>query len=76
MNSKYLTAALPLFAFACNAGAADSYRYLHVTLDTVWYIFLFLLPGVLLPLAVAAWLYWRHAKRGKAPGQDAKGDKP
>jgi len=76
MNSKYLTAALFLFALAGNAEAVDSYRYLHVTLDTVWYIFLFLLPGVLLPLAVAAWLYWRYARRGKAPGQGAKDNEP
>jgi hypothetical protein len=65
MNSKYPIAALFLFAFSCDAWAVDSYRYLHVTLDTIWYIFLFLLPGVLLPLALAVWLYWRYAKRGK-----------
>lgn len=76
MNTRYLIAALSLLAFASNAGAADSYRYLHVTLDTVWYIFLFLLPGVLAPLAVAAWLYWRYAKRGKSPDQNAKGGEP
>lgn len=76
MNRKCRITALLLLAFACNAQAVDSYRYLHVTLDTVWYIFLFLLPGVLAPLAVAAWLYWRYAKRGKGPGQGGKSNEP
>ncbi len=48
------------------AYALDSYRYLHVTIDTLWYIFLFLVPGVLAPIGIAALLYWRNAKRASS----------
>jgi hypothetical protein len=43
--------------------ALDSYRYLHVTIDTPWAIFLFLLPIVLSPFILMAILYWRFAGR-------------
>lgn len=51
-----LLAAGPVQAF-------DSYRYLHVTIDTPWLIFMFLLPIVLSPFILMAWLYWRYAGR-------------
>lgn len=41
--------------------AADSYRWLHVTIDTPWMIFLFLLPMVLIPAVLMAILYWKFA---------------
>jgi len=41
--------------------AADSYRWLHVTIDTPWAIFVFLLPMVLVPVVLMAVLYWRYA---------------
>ncbi|MDO9371924.1 MAG: hypothetical protein Q7U07_04955 [Gammaproteobacteria bacterium] len=75
-HRKCRIAALLLLAFAGNAQAVDSYRYLHVTIDTVWHIFLFLLPLVLAPLVLVAWLYWRYAKRGKGPNQDVKDSEP
>lgn len=43
--------------------AIDSYRYLHVTIDTPWAIFIFLLPIVLSPFILMAFLYWRFASR-------------
>lgn len=43
--------------------AADSYRWLRVTIDTPWAIFVFLLPMVLIPVVLMAILYWRHALR-------------
>lgn len=43
--------------------AIDSYRYLHVTIDTPWSIFLVLLPMVLAPLVLMAVLVWRYAER-------------
>ena len=46
----------------------DSYRYLHVTIDTPWAIFLFLLPIVLSPFILMAILYWRFA--GRKPDVD------
>lgn len=41
--------------------AVDSYRYAHVTIDTPWNIFLFLLVIVLLPFILMAILYWHFA---------------
>ncbi len=41
--------------------AFDSYRYLHVTIETPWMIFLFLLPVVLSPFILMVILYWRFA---------------
>lgn len=48
--------------------ALDSYRYAHVTIDTPWMIFLFLLVIVLLPFIVMAILYWRYAFQKEKPG--------
>jgi len=45
------------------AQAADSYRWLTVTIQTPWMIFLFLLPLVLVPLILMAILQWRYAIR-------------
>ena len=56
-----LTAAMSVFSTDCFA--IDSYRYLHVTIDTPWWIFLFLLPAVLSPFILMAVLYWRFAGR-------------
>jgi len=48
--------------FSINAFAAtDSYRWLHVTIDTPWAIFIFLLPMVLLPAILMAILYWKFS---------------
>ena len=49
--------------FSDHVWAIDSYRYLHVTIDTPWLIFLFLLPIVLAPLILMVVLYWRFALR-------------
>ncbi|MDH5300288.1 MAG: hypothetical protein OEW58_02870 [Gammaproteobacteria bacterium] len=51
------TVTLPAFA------ATDSYRWLHVTIDTPWAIFIFLLPMVLMPGIVMAVLYWRYVNK-------------
>ena len=50
--------------------AVDSYRYAHVTIDTPWMIFLFLLVIVLLPFIVMAILYWRYAFQKEKPSGD------
>jgi len=55
--------------------ALDSYRYLHVTIDTPWFIFLFLLPIVLSPFILMAILYWRFAGRKKGEGQNSDEEK-
>lgn len=45
------------------AFAVDSYRYAHVTIDTPWAIFLFLLAIILLPIILMAILYWYFATK-------------
>ena len=58
------------------AHAADSYRWLTVTIETPWMIFLFLLPMVLVPLILMAILYWRYANaRGKSADIDDDGNR-
>jgi hypothetical protein len=47
--------------------ALDSYRYLHVTIDTPWTIFLFLLVAVLSPFILMAVLVWRYTERRVDP---------
>jgi hypothetical protein len=51
--------ALPTVAHA----AVNSYRFLHVTINTPWQLFLFLLIGVLSPFVLMAVLLWRNALR-------------
>lgn len=67
MVLSFLTCTASLWSLP--AWAVDSYRYLHVTIDTPWAIFLFLLPIVLSPFILMAFLYWRFAGRpkGKVP---------
>ncbi len=51
---------LPLEVFA-----ADSYRWLRVSPETPWYIFVFLLPMVLIPIVIMAILHWRYAGKSE-----------
>ena len=55
--------------------ALDSYRYLHVTIDTPWSIFLFLLIGIFAPFVLMAVLVWRHSGN-KPPEADESGNPP
>lgn len=43
--------------------AVDSYRFVHVTIATPWYIFIFLLMGVFVPFVLMVVLAWRNAAR-------------
>ena len=43
--------------------AVDSYRYLHVTVETPYTIFLFLLAGILAPFVLMGILVWRFVGR-------------
>lgn len=54
---------ISMLGLSANAHAMDSYRFLHVTIDTPWAIFLFLLPIVLSPFIIMAILYWKYAGR-------------
>jgi hypothetical protein len=72
MNRYVLTLILWLAALlsTSNAYAADSYRYLHVTIDTPWAIFIFLLFFIVAPFVLMAILYWYFAyKKNKQQNQ-------
>lgn len=72
-TSAYV-AVVPLIGlWADSAYAFDSYRYLHVTIDTPWLIFLGLLPVVMSPLILMAFLYWRFAGRRSQQERAAQG---
>lgn len=43
--------------------AVDSYRFLHVHIDTLWYIFLFLLAILFVPYILMAVLTWHYAEK-------------
>ena len=62
---KRITSAtmLALMLLHANAGfAIDSYRYLHVSIETPWMIFLFLLVAVFVPFILMVALMWRRPK--------------
>ncbi len=44
------------------AHAFDSYRWVTVSINTPWMIFVFLLPLVMVPLILMAIMHWRFAK--------------
>ena len=47
--------------------AVDSYRFLHVHIDTLWYIFLFLLCVIFVPFILLAVLSWHYAESKTDP---------
>lgn len=61
-----LLAAILLFA-AAPVYAVDSYRFMHVTIQTPWMIFLFLLVIVLFPFILSAILHWHYAGKKDEP---------
>ena len=69
MKMKLLQFMVLVFGLATVANsyaAADSYRFLHVTIETPWAIFIFLLGFILIPFVLMAALYWYFAyKKGK-----------
>jgi hypothetical protein len=54
--------------------AVNSYRFLHVTIDTPWHIFLFLLMGIFAPFILMVVLMWRNSIRrnSRAEGNPEK----
>lgn len=71
-----------IFALAGTLGvssaqaAVDSYRFMHVTISTPWYIFLFLLTGVFAPFILMAALAWYSAARRSDRDAAVPGHKP
>jgi heme/copper-type cytochrome/quinol oxidase subunit 2 len=76
MNMSKLACKAAILSALFYAGAAqasvDSYRYLHVTIETPWVIFLVLVPLVLAPLVLMGIMVWRYAERRK---EDEEGGK-
>lgn len=62
---------LMLLATTCSVYAVDSYRYAHVTIETPWAIFIFLLLIILFPFVLMAILYWYFAVK-KSEIKDAE----
>ena len=56
--------------------AVNSYRFLHVTIDTPWHIFLFLLMGVFAPFILMVVLMWRHSLRKRERPDVQNSSKP
>ena len=69
MMSYALIGAL-VFFWSSEAEAVDSYRYLHVTIDTPWMIFIFLFFLVFAPMILAAILTLRNALRRDRDDED------
>ncbi len=61
---RLITAAAPalMLPYPGTAFAIDSYRYLHVSIETPWMIFLFLLVAVFVPFILMVALMWRRPK--------------
>jgi type VI protein secretion system component VasK len=66
MNRITQLIAATVLATLAPQALADSYRYMHVTIETPWLIFLGLLVAVMLPFILMAILYWRNAFRRDA----------
>ena len=70
---KYFKQLVMMFALLLQANyvfAADSYRYMHVSIDTPWAIFIFLLFIILFPFVLSAILYWYFTfKKNKQEAQ-------
>ena len=63
--ARRAAALAPLFYAGAANASVDSYRYLHVTIETPWIIFLILAPMVLAPLALMGVMVWRYTERRK-----------
>lgn len=57
------------FLWVDSSYALDSYRFLHVTIETPWTIFIFLLLTIFAPFILMAVLVWRFAERKVDPEQ-------
>jgi len=65
------TLLLSCLLFSNQAWAVDSYRFLHVTIDTPWFIFIFLFFLVCSPMILSAILHWHNAlKRDDKKNED------
>ena len=64
MRSKFFQLLLMMVLLQSRAVfALDSYRYMHVSLNTIWYIFIGLMVVILFPFALMAYLAWYYSSR-------------
>ncbi len=70
MKMSRLVLLLSMLCCASPAFALDSYRFLHVTIETPWLIFVFLFFLVFAPMILMVILYWRYALSRKKEGED------
>lgn len=52
--------------------AVDSYRYMHVSVETPYTIFLFLLAGILSPFILMGILVWRFIGRKSSEDEQSE----
>jgi len=72
--TRRLVSQLGFALLALRAGsslAVDSYRYMHVTIETPWMIFLFLLVAVFVPFILMLVLMWRRPAQKPTDESDA-----
>lgn len=66
MRSKLLQLLLLMVLLQARTSfALDSYRYLHVSLNTIWYIFIGLMIVILFPFLLMAYLAWYYSNKKK-----------
>ena len=64
-------ALLGLLPLAPALAAVNSYRFMHVTINTPWHIFLFLLIGIFAPFILMVVLMWRNSLRKREQERQA-----
>jgi hypothetical protein len=77
MRRVFALAAMAIMLLHADLSVAiDSYRYLHVSIETPWMIFLFLLVAVFMPFVLMVVLMWRRQieKPHEAPKSDVSND--
>jgi hypothetical protein len=73
MRAALTAAACVLLLVHSRAGfAIDSYRYLHVSIETPWLIFIFLLFAIFIPFVLMLVLMWRRPMRDSSAAPKPK----
>lgn len=74
--NRYLFLLFAMLLAPLDAMALDSYRFLHVTIETPWLIFMGLLVVIMFPFVLTAVLHWYFAikKRQQEGVEDAQTD--
>jgi hypothetical protein len=68
--TQAMTVALAALLASPAEASVNSYRFLHVTIDTPWHIFLFLMMGIFAPFILMVVLMWRNSSRKRDLARD------